>query len=224
MKLNFDPIATSTVLARLAAKMGEGERAEGLHVSDLIMCLRKAWIRQRTGEVPLDYSTVLVFSVGRAMQDWLTGQIGDEVGIEKDGIHGTPDYRDGDGVLSELKATYYSSSKDIGETYHYHEQLGAYLAMTGELEGRLIVFYVNGDYKKDRRQMKVFDLQFTKEELDQWWSELLERKVILESAMELEDIPLEYHYTWECDYCVYKGGECPGGTGKKYGFFIREEV
>ena len=225
MKIQENSIAAGQIIGNLAERM-DRDRGEEVHVSELIFCLRKAWLQRHGHKITPDYDSILVFSVGLAMQAWLTGQLGDDVPVDLLGIVGTPDYIDPDGVINELKATYASAGRDITGTPHYFDQLASYAIMKGQTKGRLVVFYVNGYYNfqrkvkigtNERAVLKVFDVEWEQEELDEWWEEMQERKDVLLNATSIEEIPLDLHYSWECGYCPFKDVLCPGGGGRLEG-------
>lgn len=227
MRLAANPTQTAMVIEHIRASFSD-QREPGTHVSDLTGCLRKAWARKHgVVEQELDPSTVLLFATGRAIQDYITGGSAKEteVRLQWEGIHGTVDSVT-DGVPVEVKATYVSAASDpVARSPHYFDQLASYCLMLGATLGHLAIFYINGYYdfmrKKPREDakvgersvLKVFDVHFGLEELMRWSGELVGRRQRLEAAKNLEDIPLDDHYTWECDFCPLKGRQCPGGPG-----------
>lgn len=214
----------------------EGPRAEGTHISELVHCLRQAKAR-RQGLLPAQTpSETLLFAVGRAVQDYLTGQkaIDGEVPLVKDDIHGTVDNMEEDWgirhgtddarIPGEYKATYASAAKNPLETAHYFDQLAAYCAMMGVTRGVLTIMYLNGYYDFMRKRprpgatgsekvvLKTFDVEYTREELANWWAVLVERAGILNESQTYTDIPVQHHADWECGYCpLYQKG-CDGGA------------
>jgi len=71
-----------------------------------------------------------------------------------------------------------------------------------------------GDYSRDhppQAVLKPWRVKFAQSELDAWWSELQERKVLLESKKPPAFNPdLMPCYDWECSYCDEGGtANCP---------------
>ena len=212
MELTIAPIQAGNTIERIRLLM-EGPRRRGIHVSDLLLCLRQAWAKQHglITTKPTPHQTLL-FATGRAIQDYITASPASvaERMVMRDGIHGTPDYHDDDDTPWEIKATYSSAVHDIRQTSHYFDQLAAYLAMEGKTEGYLAVYYLNGNYNFQRKQgnklgepgersiLRVWHVQYTAEELKEHWDRLLQRKQILAQATQLTDIPLTMHYEWLC--------------------------
>jgi hypothetical protein len=91
-----------------------------------------------------------------------------------DGIYGSPDGFDcEDYALEEFKATWRSSRRDIVEDFwSWHVQIKAYCHMLGCSTVRLRVFFVNGDYRESGPQIKMWQMSFTEEELQENWDML----------------------------------------------------
>ena len=236
MKVSLNPVATAQLLHTFLKKMERTDRKPGVHVSDLVTCLRKAKARGLGLMPPTNIDDVMIFATGEAIQDWIVGKVDTEVEVEAQGIHGTMDYYGEAGVPTEVKATYYSDVVGVDEKApHYLDQLASYCVLLAEQTGepvtlgQLIVYYINGPYNLSRSEakkvrdsrgrpvrstMKVHDVEFTVGELLEWGSELLRRANELRLAADIYDIPIEYHYTWECGTCpLLDAGLCMGGEG-----------
>lgn len=233
MNLERSPHQEANALARIRSMM-RGSRTPGIHVSDLVGCLRQAWARRHnlisTELEDLSPSTVLLFATGRAIQDYITGKPEEgEFTDCVDGIHGSIDYRDyfvdAEGLPWEVKCTYASAAHNILDTPHYFDQLACYVYMLRKTMGYLAVYYVNGYYNTLRRTphpdsqpgersvLRVYRVEFTQQELDEHWRRMTSRRDILLQATSLQDIPLQLHYTWHCEYCPIRGTHCEGGDG-----------
>lgn len=224
MRITDAPAQTANTIERIRGLMYT-ERTPGAHVSDLVLCLRKSAAR-KDGLVPdFSPSDLLVFAVGHAIQDYITGRA-PETPLYKDGVSGNCDWVDPDGNPWEVKATYASAARNVQDNQHYFDQLGAYCHMMGKTRAYLAVFYINGYYDFQRKKpregavpgeravLKVFEVTWTKEELEELWDELTDRADMLASAFHWKDLPIQMHYTWECDYCpLFKQGDCVGGEG-----------
>ena len=227
MQISLNTTKISDIVRRMETIM-KGERADGTHVSELLQCIRKSYARRHDMVMPLGPTETLLFATGRAIQDYITASpaVDAERPITVDGVHGTPDYHDEDDLIWEIKATYASAARDVLDTPHYFDQLASYCAMEGKTKAYLAVFYINGYYNFQRKTphpnsqphersvLKVFEVQFEPEELMDAWSRALRRRDILENATSFESIPVELHYTWECDYCPLYKDVCEGGPGQ----------
>lgn len=238
MIVTENPAAFSELIRRANAyNQSLHPRVEGLHVSDLIYCRRKAFYRKmarlaslKTG-VPMpdeyDTDTLVMFMLGHGYHALL------EQGIDERKVviptpyalvHGTIDGEvRPDGSPHEFKTTRASSNKPIQEVQHYIEQVASYCLGLGTDHAQLTVIYINGGYNKNGSGMKptgkTFDLEFTTQELLNWQRELEHRAYDLVSGR----IPsLPCHRTWECGYCPFNqkvGGPCPGGPGEQRHWF-----
>lgn len=238
MVISPSPTKALETIDRIRHQM-EGVREEGVHISDLVYCLRKAYARsQGMVSTELDPSTVLLFATGRAIQDYITGKPAEESErhLLVDGVYGTADYVDEEGVPWEIKATYASAARDILDSPHYIDQLVAYCHMLGVTEGCLAVFYINGYYdfmrKKpregavdgERSVLKVYHLTFTPEEVEEHWQRLMARRSVLEDSKNFYDIPVQHHYDWECKFCPLYQNDCEGGKAAYINHWIGDAV
>ena len=238
MRVQEDNVLRGQILEAIAQGMEDDgpPRPEGIHVSDLLFCLRKAVVRRFQPD-PISPQRTLLFAMGRGMQAYLSRASQDEPPMVLDGIWGTVDQlQTGVPALPlEYKATF--SHPGWGPSAHYFQQLASYCKMQGVLEGALVLFYVDG-YRAfpkpkgftppegpkgtDRPVLLVYRVAFSQDDLDNWWWEMLQRKNVLENALEeaapltlqqrVELVPLTEHWTWECGACPL-GGLCLGGLG-----------
>lgn len=236
MRLRENPAAAKAILDEAIARANAKERTPGLHISDLISCRRRAWYKRRGVPEPITTSQEQesIFLLGQGHHKVLQPSDYAEVAfliLDPDSgeqIHGHIDaYWPQSplwGVPTEIKSTRYSSSKDAAsDTPHYIEQLAAYVLGMNMTRGHLLVWYMMGDYAKNRAPvLKAYDIEFTKSELEAWRQELFDRvQMILD--IDPPDVVESNHYTWECDYCPYsrkKGGPCETGKGKDTPFFF----
>lgn len=185
MRIFENPGAAAELIRRATEyRQVVSPRAEGLHVSDLIYCRRKAWYRARlraSGQTfeEHDTDTLVMFLLGHGYHALL--EQGDEerkvvlnlpveVGLVLP-VHGTVDHVErvtcDDEICSwsmhatcerliphEFKTTRASAAKPIDSVQHYIEQVAAYCLGLDATRGVLSVIYINGSYNKDGSGMK----------------------------------------------------------------------
>jgi hypothetical protein len=228
--------AVAMIAAAKAARAAAHPRAEGLHVSDLVYCLRRAWYRRHGYPEPESIEQDTIFLMGEGHHGLLQcqGEYEVPVQLDLDGItvHGTIDLIPPDDVTTEIKTTRYSANKDVANGMaHYIDQLASYVLARGHTRGRLAIWHLMGDYNRKNGQpplLRVWDIEFEPAELDAWRDELAVRADVVVNT-DTDDDPLfgAEHYTWECDYCPFnqtKGGPCPGGPGRDLPFFIQNNL
>jgi CRISPR/Cas system-associated exonuclease Cas4 (RecB family) len=206
-------------------------RLPGLHVTDLVMCRRKAWYRlhgypaeERSAESNLQ------MLLGTAFGALLEAQRNSEVSVvlDLDGtpVHGTIDILElqSDGApvrVVEIKESRSSSTKSLAKLGYYTEQVAAYCLATGLQAGRLHICHLLGDWRAAKRPMlNTWDLYFSGPELAAWYEELRQR-----AAQVLHPLPPSVdhtHWNFECEGCSYHE-HCPGGQGYDMGWFTPQE-
>jgi len=144
--------------AEIIAKLASRPRLEGQHLTDAIYCNVKAWAQARLmakGEPPaFDEPTLLRFLIGLGMEAVLSeGRVSQiQTVTPDDDSVGTIDvwWR---GRAIEIKVTWSSTRKGIGEMDHWTTQLGGYVARqlkdgdkTGV--GELWIVHLAGDHGK----------------------------------------------------------------------------
>jgi hypothetical protein len=77
--------------------------------------------------------------------------------------------------IQEFKATWKSrhGHGDVVAEKIWMWQLLGYCAMTGYRRARLWVFWVNGDYRQPSPALWVYVLEFSDEEVEQFWSNVV---------------------------------------------------
>jgi hypothetical protein len=229
----------ASLLLRMAAQARFKDRTSGPpHVTDLVYCLRKGWANRNGLPKPrLTESEQATMLVGEAHHVILQSlNINEEMQVEvpftdlRIPMQGTVDgklpvvlYNDERAVL-EIKSTRSSSNKTPEELEHYTEQLASYCYANDLTLGILAILHILGDYKDHKpSRLKVWVIRFTKQELEAWGRELKRRSAVVSGVVEPA---IGDHYTWECTYCGFskaKGGYCPGGIGRTFGWFSMEE-
>jgi CRISPR/Cas system-associated exonuclease Cas4 (RecB family) len=235
MRASENPVAAEIfVLNAHEANEALHPRAPGMHATDLIYCLRKAWYEHKKFPKPLPgVKELSLWLTGHGHHQMLQlqdpGQGDLEATISLQCLiggtqHAHPitmnlDFLDETvafpGVPTEIKSTRKSSLAKPPEFSWYLEQLITYLLRWGQLDAltlkyyaRLHVLFLNGDYRENRTPiLKTWDLEVSLEELRLWHAELTLRI----HAILNDTPPTPERYEWECDYCPYaspKGGPC----------------
>lgn len=230
----IEDIATrDRVLSDMRARIGVDTPREGIHLSSLIFCLRKAWHMYRIDQGDKSRAEVLGTTPDETALVWVIGHSHEAIfgatsvrgeTTEKDGIQYTPDFWSPEGghlELVEMKSTRKSANKGIEDMEHYMAQAAGYAAASGLTECCVFVLHLMGDYNRDHPPqaiLKVWRLKFTKAELKTWWDELkMRRDIILgniEPGRPVAALPshLSPVYEWECGYCQVRDLiGCPGG-------------
>lgn len=186
----------------------------GIHLSDLDLCLRKAYFRiKKIAPEPSDQQCLLYIS-GLAFQSFLLPT--EEEVLTVDGINCSPDYIDAEGLI-EVKSTRQSSKKFHPEgMVHWTRRILGYMKALGLLEANLVVFFTAGDWSPPFPQLLCWKATTTLTERETNWIGILNRKATLEYALE-DGIPPSYDYTetWEGEYCELPLELCPECVGKR---------
>lgn len=218
------------VLSDMRARIGVDTKREGIHLSSLVFCLRKAWHMYRIDQGDKSRAEVLGATPDETALVWVIGHSHEAIfgassirgdSTEKDGITYTPDFwrpEKGKLELVEMKSTRKSANKGIEDMEHYMAQAAGYCAASGLTECCVFVLHLMGDYGRDhppQAMLKVWRLKFTKKELAAWWDELtLRRDIILFDREPTFLYQSEYSpvYEWECGFCqIREHIGCPGG-------------
>lgn len=187
----------------------------GIHVSDLSLCLRKAYYRKKGLSPPPTKETCLLWATGYAFQAFMfPKEI--EIPVIVDGIHCTPDISSG----IEVKSTRQSSKKFSLETMgHWNIQILAYCKALNTLEYDLSVIFLMGNYAPPFPLLDSWHIETTEEEVESNWVYLLERKELLETALKNNIAPEPLCAPWEGKYCenIHLCKETPCYRSRKLG-------
>jgi hypothetical protein len=163
-------------------------RSPGIHVSDVIhdLCVSlghyepgdfdgPAMTRMQLG-CALEHAIVHRFALDSPDRYVQPGE------LELDGLYGTPDLLDlEDGADTEIKLTWMSSrhDPDSEKLWRYWVQIKAYCRMLELTLGRLHVCHVMGDYKGSGPVYRVWEREFTHQELLENWAMLRSRAGVM---------------------------------------------
>ncbi len=186
----------STIWARVV------KERKDWHLSDSIWCARKTYFRKKKLAPPPSMRQLMLWTMGYAFQDWLFPN-NKEQEIEVDGVVCTPDVSLG----IEVKSTRGSEAKfNIYEADSWLKQIKGYCKALGKREYDLVPLFLCGDYKPPFPSLPIpSHLEFTQQEIDDNWLEVLGRKGLVEACLEQSRVPpANYKYPWECKDCECK--------------------
>lgn len=214
--------------------MGVDDRRQGTHVSDLIFCVRQAWLNRRR-DADVSDRTILEWMRGRSHEDLMAGEVRQFLmeycprcrttrhyeNVRESRTHceecgtplllGTVDWLD-EGIV-ECKSTMKSSRKGLEDVRWYADQALTYAWMYGLDSARVVIYHVRGDYTSNRPELVVYTVAFEEGERERWEETILRRKALLEGdelpPLDGVDSPV---YDWICGYCTHF--DCPAfGVG-----------
>ena len=177
------------------------KKREGIHVTDLTGCLRRAYYRIKGVKEDLEVETELRMEIGKILEELTKMGEMEQIKAEKDGIIGTVDAIDGEKII-EKKMTYYSSNKGLHEDWI--EQGKAYCKIFDRNKVQFRIIYLLGDYKRPfKPEVKFWIVEFDKNEIDDFWEELLMRRDELIISLE-ENNPPPMEESYRCKNCGYR--------------------
>ena len=193
-------------------------RHEGIHLTDLIYCLTRSYW-DKTDPLPPTDDEVMLFALGWGLQQVLVPREQDAEVLVVDGIYLSPDFISLGGVMAELKATRQSSRKKMPNGQYepspfsetWVEQMMGYCYAT-RIAGNewpiyeLLILHMMGNYSPPFPLLKGWRVEFTPEELKEFWATMLVRKAILNDCLERRHSPPEpklWCKEWECESCRY---------------------
>jgi hypothetical protein len=153
-------------------------RTQGIHVYDIIASImkdigEKQYKSDDQGRITMEMG----FLWERALEHAWGEQLGVRVGeIVVDGIIGSPDglLVGSETVLQEYKCTWMSSNKAPEENFKWLLQTKAYCFMLECVKCQLHILHVNGDYRPPRAQYKVWNIEYSPQELIDNWKVLVD--------------------------------------------------
>ena len=196
-------------------------KRNGLHGSDLIYCPDKVIWRARGVSYPPSRSTIIKYALGHAFEFMLHPEtMADSKQYVVNGVSLTPDINNYDmsGVhigLGEVKLTW-ASMKDydiVNKAPQYLTQVMNYCKALDTDRCRFIMLHVQGDYRDWDfiPDIRCWDVRFGRIDIMSNWAEMMDRKQVLESAIEDGTMPKRHWLAFqkECAYCEYKkNGDC----------------
>lgn len=201
MDIEPDDELKDHLVGRLQAKYSTPRT--GIHVSDLVYCLRQAYFRRKNPK-PVQREAVGFYVSGRKHHEVLQALHGSdfEVEVERWGVQGHIDIMDG--VPIEITETRAGRFRDIVISEHKKDQLRFYNVLTGTTEGRFIILDLVP--KRPGDIIRCFKTRITRDEFERAEHELRWRVSALNTALENEDpspLPKAF-YDWKCKSCAYR--------------------
>jgi len=191
------PRIVDEIVTRLGQRYHLFQNREGIHATDCIYCLRKAYWN-RVNPLPPTPAEILYYLRGLGMQDALLGGKSGSL-VSHQGIALSPDFFE-DGTLAELKTTMISEKTlDANEFPEgWLRQLMAYCYALNLKSAVLIVLTII------KSKLLSYIVTFSSEELEENWRWILERAKELGIAYEKNIVPkVEEEEKWQCSSCRY---------------------
>jgi len=199
-------------LARaLIDRFRRDEPLPGVHVSDLANpCLRRVYYTKR-GMVETRDEDLLMWLAGMGHHSLMEGKLR-EIELEDDGITGTIDCLErgdaGEMTVVEFKTTRASADKDVVTSYNWwSQQIMGYCHLFGSNIARLYVLHLMGSWSPPTEPaLKVYELEFTENEVAGNWGRLLARRDVLLASLRQEKPPVGPNEgcRWACNRCAAK--------------------
>jgi len=179
LKRTENPLLVQKLVDGLSRRQETGRT--GIHVSDLVLCLRRAYYSKVSPRQPT-VETLSYFVDGSRRDLVIKGLLGTRVGpMEKDGIWFTPDSVDEAGDPIEIKTTRAAE----GVSAHYVTQLTYYMVLMKRNRGRLLIQRVG--YKRVGPPFEAYEFEFEGGEIQRHRREMLERRDLFSKALDQRD-------------------------------------
>lgn len=208
-RVELDTVET-TRWEEALTKTAENEVARtGLHVSDLILCLRQGEI-QREYLPDWNITTLYQFTMGRAFEKAVFQLIKpelmhtEELEVEQDGIVGHIDFG-ADPYDYECKATWSNPGDDahgfFSDKFWWLEQAGMYAIMRRRRAVKFAVLYIP---PWPQPQLYNYHVEWTAEEQGELWKMVLARKKYVLGKRAKGELPNMTTMKWLCTNCSVK--------------------
>lgn len=174
------------------------------HLTELLYCLTRSYF-DRTDPLEVTKKELLYFAVGFGLEAVLLRSEGDKdiESVEMDGIWLTLDYVDLQGVGVDLKSTrMWTTESGVpknGWPETWLKQFMAYARVLGQTDYKVAVAYIG------QPDLVGGVFRFSKEQVEENWQWVLERKEVYEDFIFKGEAPTPYEYnqSWECKNCKY---------------------
>lgn len=187
----FAEVDNRLFVERIMSRLSQ--KREGIHLSDLEMCLKASYFR-RVNPQPLSVEQAIMFATGLGTQEYMYPK--EEVTYELDGILCSPDAH-----AIEVK-TYRGNPKGFSPANmpHWIWRMKGYCKVLGVNTYTLDVAFIMSNTAKS------YQFEFTQNEIDLMWEEALIRKDIFARALTSNTPPTpDFHPDWLCKKCEHVG-------------------
>lgn len=170
---------------------------KGIHVSDLVYCLRGAYFR-KVSPVPFTERQLGFFVDGARRHRVLQGllDVKFEVPVEKFGVRGSVD------ILLDLPLELKTTRARVNLPDHYFRQLGYYAVLLEVDGGYLVVMRLNSEVP-----WEFYSVRWSGLEMEKMSDEMKTRASLLRGALankSVECLPkCGSTMDWKCKYCLY---------------------
>lgn len=203
MKTTSSPRIVQRLVDGLSRRSSSNDR-EGIHVSDLTLCLRKSYYSKTVPRKPTP-ETLSYFVDGSRRDLVIKGLLGTKVAAaEKDGIWFAPDSVDEAGNPIEIKTTRAAE----GISPHYVTQLAYYMVLLGKSKGLLIIQRVG--FRRNDAPFEAYEFEFEPDEMLRYRQEMTDRRDALLRGLSTGDpsripsVRFDTEYNWLCKTCPWK--------------------
>jgi len=202
-------------------------RGKEYHLSEFQGCPLQPYFKRTVNYQPQkDRESYLYFVCGRIIERAIAKECPSG---ELDGIHFTIDDTAPDGIPAEIKSTRWGSEFFDPPKHqpYWIERIKGYCKARGTTKYHVVVLFSHGNtgdffpwaIKKNggkkpaawkNVEMRAWTFEFEQAEIDDFWSECLRRRDVLEAAVEKGE-PIESgevlsrRMDWECKHCDYRG-------------------
>lgn len=194
----------------LAEEQEKEPPREGMHVSDLTLCLRQGELMREY--IPnWTYETLYMFTLGRAFEKAVFQLImphldkaTQELEVTADGIEGHIDFG-ADPYDYECKLSWTAPPETPADLFEqkfwWLEQAGSYAAMRGRTACKFAVLYIP---KWPQPELNIYHVEWTLTELAELWEMMQGRKKHVLKRREEGRLPGKTPLTWLCTNCPVK--------------------
>jgi CRISPR/Cas system-associated exonuclease Cas4 (RecB family) len=194
------PEFIDTLLQNLKEHFKLLHQREGIHLTDCLLCLRKAYW-DKVDALPPTEDELLYFILGLGLQEvlHLASTVG-ETEMKLDGILLNPDFETVKGTPVELKTTRIGRKRLDSHDFpqHWIKQLMGYCYGLKVTEGELLIFTLI------HPELLNYHIEFTSRELGENWGMVLGNVEILKIALSTHTLPTRTSEDWLCKDCRYR--------------------